>query len=70
MTLKQGLNKPFMAYDHCFNEEAMQVDDYTDQAAFQIAMNGLQLDYLKWEMSKKMPKTLSGRWKRPRNTPL
>lgn len=36
----------------------MQVDDYANQVALWAAINGLQLDALKQEMSKKTPKTL------------
>lgn len=60
MTLKQGPKEPLMTYVRCFNDETMQVNDYTDQAALQATMNGLQLCTFKWEISKKMLKTLSG----------
>lgn len=48
-----------MVYVHRFNDKAMQVDDYTNQVAFQGTMNGLLLNSFKWEMFKKMPKSLS-----------
>lgn len=49
-----------MTYVHHFNDEAMQVDDYTDQATLQAAMIGLWSDSFKREMSKRMPTTLLG----------
>lgn len=49
-----------MAYVQHFNNKAMQVDDYTNQVALQATMNGLQPRSFKWEMPKKMSKTLSG----------
>lgn len=49
-----------MAYIQRFNDETIQVDDYIDQVALQAVINGLQLSSFKWEMFKKMPKTLSG----------
>lgn len=48
----------------------MQVEDFTNQATLQATMNDLQLGFFKWKMSKMMPKTLLGLWKRLRNTPL
>lgn len=48
-----------MAYVRRFNDKVMQVEDYTDQAALQAAINGLQPSAFKWEISKWMPKNLS-----------
>lgn len=48
-----------MAYVRCFNDKVRQVNDYTDQATLQAAMNGLQPSTFKWEISKIMSKTLS-----------
>lgn len=49
-----------MTYVCRFNDETMQVGDYTDQEALQVTMNGPQLGSFKWKMSKKMSKTLLG----------
>lgn len=48
-----------MAYVRCFNNEVMQVEDYTDQVALQATMNGLQSGSFEKEMSKWMLKTFS-----------
>lgn len=48
-----------MTYVQHFNHEAVQVKDYIDHAALQAAMNDLHSSSFKWEMSKKVPKTLS-----------
>lgn len=49
-----------MAYICYFNDEAMHVDDYIDQAALQAVMNKLQPSSFKWEMSKRMSKSFIG----------
>lgn len=47
-----------MTYVQRFQDRAIQIDNYMDQAALQVAMNGLQSGSFKWEMFKIMPKTL------------
>lgn len=59
MTLKKDPNESLMAYIRRFNDEAMQVDDYIDQATFQAMMNSSN-QAPSSEISKKMSKTLSG----------
>lgn len=49
-----------MAYVRRFNDEAIQVDNYINKVALQAVMNGLQPGGFKWEISKKMFKTLLG----------
>lgn len=43
MMLKQEYNEIFIAYVWCFNDEAMQMEDFTNQTALQVVMNVFQL---------------------------
>lgn len=42
-----------------FNDEAMQVENYTDQVAVQAMLFGLQLESFKWDINRNLPKILS-----------
>lgn len=70
MTFKQRQNEPFMAYVRHLNDEVIQVDDYTNQAALQIAMNGLRLGSFKGKCPKECLKPSKVLWKRLINTRL
>ena len=47
-------------YTRRFNQEAMQVEDFTDQAAIQAILAGLRPGAFRWDIAKNTPKTLSG----------
>ena len=60
MSVRQGDNEPLEDYTIRFNQEAMQVEDFTDQAAIQAILTGLRPGAFRWDIAKNTPKTLSG----------
>ena len=60
MSVRQGDNEPLEDYTRRFNQEAMQVEDFTDQAAIQAILAGLRPGAFRWDIAKNTPKTLSG----------
>ena len=60
MSMRQGENESLEAYTNRFNNEAMLVEDFTDQAAIQAILNGLRPGAFKWDIAKNTPRTLSG----------
>ena len=60
MSVRQGDNEPLEDYARRFNQEAMQVEDFTDQAAIQAILTELRPGAFRWDIAKNTPKTLSG----------
>ena len=60
MSVRQGDNETLEDYTRRFNQEAMQVEDFTDQAAIQAMLAGLKPGAFRWDIAKNTPKTLSG----------
>ncbi|KAF3451343.1 hypothetical protein FNV43_RR07438 [Rhamnella rubrinervis] len=55
----KGHDESLESYTKRFNNEAMLIEDFSDQMTIQVILNGLQPGAFEWDIAKNTPKTLS-----------
>ena len=60
MSVRQGDNELLQDYTRRFNQEAMQVEDFTNQETIQAMLTSHRPRTFWWDIAKNTPKTLSG----------
>ncbi|KAF3434497.1 hypothetical protein FNV43_RR21582 [Rhamnella rubrinervis] len=59
MLIRRCEDEPLDKYAKRFNDKAMQVEDFLDQATVQVMMGSLQPSSFKWDIAKYQPKKVS-----------